>query len=208
MSASAFPELKKTCKSLIDASVFSASGLKKGDIVKIDGDPHIVETVKVQTPSARGAVTLYKIRFRNLKTKRKVDQSLRGDDLLAEADFDRRPVQYLFGDALSITFMDLQDYSQFTLTKDEIEDEWPYLTEGVEGLIAILSEGRALGLEIPTFVNLEIVETRPSVKGGSVTARTKPATLSTGLVVQVPEYMSTGEIIRIDTRTGEYASKA
>ena len=208
MSASSFPELKKTCKSLIDASVFSASGLKKGDIVKIDGDPHIVETVKVQTPSARGAVTLYKIRFRNLKTKRKVDQSLRGDDLLAEADFDRRPVQYLFGDALSITFMDLQDYSQFTLTKDEIEDEWPYLTEGVEGLIAILSEGRALGLEIPTFVNLEIVETRPSVKGGSVTARTKPATLSTGLVVQVPEYMSTGEIIRIDTRTGEYASKA
>ena len=208
MSASSFPELKKTCKSLIDASVFSASGLKKGDIVKIDGDPHIVETVKVQTPSARGAVTLYKIRFRNLKTKRKVDQSLRGDDLLAEADFDRRPVQYLFGDALSITFMDLQDYSQFTLTKDEIEYEWPYLTEGVEGLIAILSEGRALGLEIPTFVNLEIVETRPSVKGGSVTARTKPATLSTGLVVQVPEYMSTGEIIRIDTRTGEYASKA
>jgi len=188
--------------------LFSASDLKKGDVVRIDGDPHIVETVKVQTPSARGAVTLYKIRFRNLQTKRKVDQSLRGDEVIPEADFERRPVQWLFGDASSITFMDLQDYSQFTLTKDEIEDEWPYLTEGVEGLIAISSEGRALGLEIPTFINLEIVETRPSVKGGSVTARTKPATLSTGLVVQVPEYMSAGEVIRIDTRTGEYASKA
>jgi elongation factor P len=188
--------------------VFNASDLKKGDVVKIDGDPHIVETVKVQTPSARGAVTLYKVRFRNLKTKRKVDQSLRGDDALAEADFERRPVQYLFGDASSVTFMDLQDYTQFTLTKDEIEDEWPYLTEGLEGLIAISFEGRALGLEIPTFINLEIVETRPSVKGGSVTARTKPATLSTGLVVQVPEYMSSGEVVRIDTRTGEYASKA
>jgi elongation factor P len=188
--------------------VFNASDLKKGDVVKIDGEPHIVETVKVQTPSARGAVTLYKVRFRNLKTKRKVDQSLRGDDVLAEADFERRPVQYLFGDASSVTFMDLQDYTQLTLTKDEIEDEWPYLTEGLEGLIAISSEGRALGLEIPTFINLEIVETRPSVKGGSVTARTKPATLSTGLVVQVPEYMSSGEVVRIDTRTGEYASKA
>jgi elongation factor P len=188
--------------------MFNASDLKRGDIVKIDGDPHIVETVKVQTPSARGALTLYKIRFRNLKTKRKVDQSLRGDDGLAEADFERRPVQYLFGDAASITVMDLQDYSQFTLVKEDIEDEWPYLTESVEGLIAISSEGRVLGLEVPTFVSLEIVETRPSVKGGSVTARTKPATLSTGLVVQVPEYMAVCEVIRVDTRTGEYASKA
>jgi len=188
--------------------MFRASDLKKGDVVRIDGDPHIVETVKVQTPSARGAVTLYKLRFRNLKSKRKVDQSLHGDDVLAEADFERRPVQYLFGDASSITFMDLQDYSQFTLTKDEIEEEWPYLSEGLEGLISISSEGRVLGLEVPTFVDLEIVDTRPSVKGGSVTARTKPATLSTGLVVQVPEYMSAGEIIRVDTRTGEYASKA
>jgi elongation factor P len=188
--------------------VFNASDLKKGDVVKIDGDPHIVETIKVQTPSARGAVTLYKIRFRNLKTKRKVDQSLHGGDVLAEADFERRPVQYLFGEAASITFMDLQDYNQFTLAKDEIEEEWPYLSEGLDGIIAISSEGRVLGLEIPTFVDLEIVETRPSVKGGSVTARTKPATLSTGLVVQVPEYMSAGETIRVDTRTGEYASKA
>ncbi|MBM3306159.1 MAG: elongation factor P [Candidatus Aminicenantes bacterium] len=188
--------------------MFRASDLKKGDVVKIDGDPHIVETVKVQTPSARGTVTLYKIRFRNLKTKRKADQSLRGDETLAEADFERRPVQWLFGDASSVTFMDLQDYSQFALAKDEIGDEWPYLSEGVEGLVAIVSEGRILGLEIPTFVNLEIVETQPSVKGGSVTSRTKPATLSSGLVVQVPEYMADGEMIRVDTRTGEYVSKA
>ncbi len=188
--------------------MFNASDLKKGDVVKIDGDPHIVETVKVQTPSARGAATLYKIRFRNLKTKRKVDQALRGDDVLPEADYERRPVQYLYGDAAAITFMDLQDYSQFTMAKEEIEEEWPYITEGVEGLISISSEGRVLGLQVPTFVSLAIVETRPSVKGGSVTARTKPATLSTGLVVQVPEYMAAGEIIRVDTRTGEYASKA
>jgi elongation factor P len=188
--------------------MFNASDLKKGDVVRIDGDPHIVEAVKVQTPSARGAVTLYKVRFRNLRTKRKADQSLRGDDVLAEADFERRPVQWLFGDASSVTFMDLQDFSQFALAKEDLEDEWPYLTEGVEGLVAISSEGRVLGLEVPTFINLEIVETSPSVKGGSVTARTKPATLSTGLVVQVPEYMSAGETIRVDTRTGEYVSKA
>ncbi|MGA2360836.1 MAG: elongation factor P-like protein YeiP [Candidatus Aminicenantales bacterium] len=188
--------------------MFKASDLKKGDIVKIEGDAHIVETIRVQSPAARGAVTLYKIRFRNLKSKRKIDQALHGNDVLPEADFERRPVQYLYGDASSIIFMDLQDYSQFTLTKDEIEEEWPYLTEGIEGLLSISSEGRILGLELPSFIALTIVDTRPSVKGGSVTARTKPATLSTGLVVQVPEYMSAGEVIRVDTRTGEYASKA
>jgi elongation factor P len=188
--------------------MFRASDLKRGDVVKIEGDAHIVETIKVQSPSARGAVTLYKIRFRNLKSKRKIDQSLHGDDILAEADFERRPVQYLYGDASSITFMDLEDFSQFTMAKEEIEEEWPYLTEGIEGLLSLSSEGRVLGLELPSFIELAIVETRPSVKGGSVTARTKPATLSTGLVVQVPEHISTGDVIRVNTRSGEYASKA
>jgi elongation factor P len=188
--------------------MIKSSDLKKGAVVKIDGDPHMVETVSVHKPSARGAVTLYKIRFRNIKSKRKTDQALHGDDMFDEADFDRRPVQYLYGDASSITFMDLQDYSQFSLAKTDIEDEWPYLSEGIEGLLSISTEGRVMGLEMPSFVNLAIVETRPSMKGGSVTARTKPATLSTGLVVQVPEYIASGEIIRVDTRTGEFASKA
>lgn len=187
--------------------MFRASDLKKGDVVKIDGDPHIVENVSVQKPSARGAGSLYKIRFRNLITRRKVDQSLRGDDPFDEADFERRPIQYLYGDDSGITFMDLQDFSQFTLAKEDLEDEWPYLTEGIAGLLSISTEGRVLGLELPSFIPMTITETRPSMKGGSVTARTKPATLSTGLVVQVPEYMSVGEVIKVDTRTGQYVSK-
>ncbi|HEX2694968.1 MAG TPA: elongation factor P [Acidobacteriota bacterium] len=188
--------------------MFRASDLKRGDVVRIEGEAHVVETIRVQSPAARGAVTLYKIRFRNLKSKRKIDQALHGDDTLPEADFERRPVQYLYGDASSITFMDRQDFSQFTMAKDEIEEEWPYLTEGIEGLLSLSSEGRVLGLELPAFITFTIEETRPSVKGGSVTARTKPATLSTGLVVQVPEHISTGDVIRVNTRTGEYASKA
>jgi elongation factor P len=188
--------------------MFRASDLKRGDIVRIEGEAHIVEAIKVQSPSARGASTLYKIRFRNLRSKRKIDQSLRGNDLLAEADFERRPVQYLYADASSITFMDIEDCSQFTLTKDDLEVEWPYLTEGIEGLSSISSEGRVLGLELPAFVNLTVVETRPAMKGASVTARLKPATLSTRLVVQVPEHVSTGDVIRVDTRSGEYVSKA
>ena len=185
-----------------------ASDLKKGDVVKIDGEPHVVETIVVQKPAARGTGTLYKVRFRNVTTKRKIDQVFRGDGILPEADLGRNPVQVLYGDAETFTFMDLKDYSQFTLTKEDLENEWAYLTEGMEGLTALISEGRTIGIELPLQVSLRIEETRPSVKGGSVTARTKPATLSTGLVVQVPEYMSAGEIIRVDTRTGLYVSKA
>jgi elongation factor P len=185
-----------------------ASDLKKNDAVKVEGEPCIVKTVNVQKPSARGAVTLYKFRFRNAQTKRITDLTFRGDDMFEEAELERRPVQILFGDASSFSFMDQKDFSQFTLTNDEIEDEWPYLTEGLEGVLALSSEGRILGLELPVLVTLPIVETRPSVKGGSVTARTKPAVLSTGLTVQVPEYLETGERIRVDTRTGLYASKA
>lgn len=188
--------------------MIKASELKKMGVVKIDGEPHIVENVVVQKPAARGTGTLYKIRFRNAVTKRKVDQVFRGDDVLAEADLERHPVQILFGDAESFTFMDLGDYSQFVLTKEEIEDEWLYLFEGLEGVLALMSDGKVIGLDLPLHISLPIVETMPSVKGGSVTARTKPATLATGLVVQVPEYMGNGEIIRVDTRTGAFISKA
>ena len=185
-----------------------ASDLKKNDAVKVEGEPCIVETVTVQKPSARGTVTLYKFRFRNAQSKRKNDLTFRGDDLFDEADLERRPVQILYGDASVFSFMDQRDFSQFTLAKDEIEDEWPYLTEGLDGVLALMSDGRVLGLELPTLVALPIVETRPSIKGGSVTARTKPAVLSTGLTVQVPEYLETGDLVRVDTRTGSYASKA
>jgi elongation factor P len=188
--------------------VIRASDFKKGDVVNIDGEPHIVESLAVQTPGARGAATLYKVRFRNLQSKRKVDMAFRGDDVLGEADFERRPVQVLYGDSGSFTFMDLADYSQFTLSKEDLESEWSYLAESVEGILALMSEGRVIGLELPVAVVLIIVDTRPSMKGGSVTARTKPATLSNGLVVQVPEYLSNGEAIRVDTRSGDYISKA
>ena len=188
--------------------MIQAGDFKKGDIVTVDGEPHVVETIFVQKPAARGTGTLYKVRFRSLATKRKIDRVFRGDDGLQEADFERHPIQVLYGDSESVTIMDLQDYSQVTLTKGDIEDEWPYLTEGLEGLMSLVSEGRVIGIELPLHVSMKIVETRPSVKGGSVTARTKPATLATGLVVQVPEYMAVGEIIRVDTRTGLFVSKA
>ncbi|MBN1670746.1 MAG: elongation factor P-like protein YeiP [Kiritimatiellae bacterium] len=185
-----------------------ASELRKGQVVKVGGAPHFVEEIQVQTPSARGGSTLYKIRFRNVRTRQKSDQTYKGDVAIEEVDFERREAQFLYKDPSGYTFMDLTDYSQFTLTADDLADQTEYLSDGLEGLLALLSDGRVLGVELPPTVELAITETGPSMKGASATARTKPATLATGLVVQVPEYLETGTVIRVDTRTGEFLSRA
>jgi elongation factor P len=185
-----------------------ACDFKKGSIVQIGDDPHIVENIVVQSPSARGASTLYKVRFRNLQTKKKVDQTFKGTDVLKEADFSRRPIQYLYRDSAGCTFMDAEDFSQFTLLDADLENELPYLTDGLEGLFALVSGDRVLGIELPPAVELLVTETDPSMRGASATSRSKPAKTETGLIVQVPEYLSSGERILVNTQTGLFESRA
>ena len=186
----------------------AASELKNGSMVEIDGDPHVVERVQVQTPSARGGATLYKFRFRNLVSKQKIDRTCKGDDLFGQADFQRRDVQFLFRQGPACTFMDLDNYSQFTIDEEVIGETRLYLTEDLEGIQALVAGDRILGLDVPPVVELEITDTAPSMRGASATARTKPATLATGLVVQVPEYLEPGTRIRVDTRTARYLARA
>ena len=188
--------------------MIKACDIKRGTVVDIDGGPHIAEKLHVQTPSARGGASLYKIRFRNVKTKQKVDKTVKGDESFQETNFQRREVQVMYSDQDSSTFMDLEDYSQFTLSNDVIGGERLYLSEDMEGLSALVADDQVIGLQLPSVVDLEVTECGPPMKGASATARTKPATLSTGLVVQVPEYLSTGEVIRVDTATGEFLSRA
>jgi elongation factor P len=184
-----------------------ASELTKSSIVDIGGVPHRVEALQVQTPSARGGASLYKVRFRNVQSGQKVDQTLRGDDALQEAHFETRDVQYLFKNGDQYTFMDLTSYEQFELPAAEIENAIPYLIEDMEDIRALVSEERVLGVVMPDTVELRIVECDPSMKGASATARTKPATLETGLVVQVPEYIAPDETIRVDTRTNAFLNR-
>lgn len=185
-----------------------ASDLKNGAVVNIDGAIYIAKEVSMKTPSSRGANTLYKVSFRNVVTKQKLDQTFRGDDTVQEVEFARRPVQLIFRDGESCTFMDNESYEQHSLSKDLIEDELPYLQDGMEGIQLLVSGDTVLGIELPGTVEMEIVECAPAMKGSSATARSKPATLSTGLVVQVPEYLAQGERIRINTQTGKFSSRA
>jgi elongation factor P len=188
--------------------VVPAKDFKRRMVVEIDGTPHMIEQIQVQTPSARGAATLYKIKARNLKTQARVEKSYRGTDALNESSFERRDIQYLYRDADALHFMDSANYNQFSITADELRDQVPFMTENMEGVQAMVVDDEVIAIELPDTVELPIVETTPGVRGNSATGRTKPATLSTGFVVQVPEHLDQGTTVRVDTRTGDYLGRA
>lgn len=184
-----------------------AKEIKNGTVVNYQGAPVLITSVTVQTPSARGAATLYKFRGRDLVAKQKVDITLKGTESLDEADFEKRPVKLMYTDATDMHLLDQQDYNQYSIALEDVEDERYYLTEALEGVLALIYNDECVGLQLPTTVELTVTECDPSVKGDSATKRTKPAKLETGLVVQVPDYLAQGERIKVDSRTGAFISR-
>jgi elongation factor P len=185
-----------------------AKEIKPGTAVNFEGSPVLIESVTVQTPSARGAATLYKFRGRHLVTRQKTDITLKGGDSLEQADFSKRAVTLMYCDATHMHLMDQADYNQFAVSLEDVERERMYVTEALEGMLALVYNGQCVGIQLPTAVELTVTECDPAIRGNSATARTKPATLETGLIVQVPEYLKEGERIKVDTRTGEFLSRA
>lgn len=185
-----------------------ASDLKTGMVIDINGIPHTVKQLEVKSPSARGAATLYKIRYTNMQNGQKLDETYKGDDMLKEAECERVPVQYSYQEADNWVFMNTEDYSQYELADAEMDDLRGYITEGLEGMYALIMDGKLLAILLPPHVELEVIETPPSMKGASATSRTKPAKLSTGIEVQVPEFLEQGERVKVSTTTGKYMSRA
>ncbi len=184
-----------------------ASNLQKGNIVRIDDQPYLVKHIEIHTPSARGANTLYRVRFANLVNGQKRDQTFKGGDLLEDMTVSRRKTSYLYREQDFYIFMDSETFEQYTITADVIEEQRRWIAEGMEGILVLLDDGRPLSIEIPLTLDLEIVQTAPTLKGASATNRNKPAELSNGITVMVPEYLSTGEVIRVNTETGQYMSR-
>jgi len=176
-------------------------------IVEIKGAPHIVKQLEAKSPSSRGASTLYKVRFNNLQSGQKLDESFKGDDFLKEADCLRAPVQYSYKDGDHLVFMNTEDFSQYTLDKAELEGTLAYLSEGLEGITALLMDGRVLGIELPQSVILSIIDTAPGIKGATATGRTKPAIVGEGLEIQVPEYLETGDQVKVNTSNGKFMAR-
>ena len=185
-----------------------ACDLKKGNVVDINGEAHIVNHIEVKTPSARGAVTLYKVRFNNIKTKQKYEASYKGNDLLTEVLLQRKPVQYLYPDGDLHVFMDNVEYSQHMIAAQDIEDQLVWLSDDMEGVVGMFIDEKMAAIEIPASLVFEITETAPGIKTASATARTKPAVLSNGVEIQVPEYLEQGEMVKVNTETRKFISRA
>jgi elongation factor P len=186
--------------------VINATEIRRGEILDLDGAPWEVTEVAVQTPSARGASLLVKIKARNLRTGQTLARTLRGSETVATADCEKRAVQFLYRQDDEFMFMDQANYEQFALQADVLGDSAGYLTDGLE-LRSLLYNGEVLTVELPVTVQLRVIATAPAIKGGTAQAQLKPARLETGIEVLVPPYLTTGERIKVDTRDGRFVER-
>jgi elongation factor P len=180
---------------------------KKGLCFVYKGDPVIITAVTTSTPTARGSNTIAKTRMKNLETGQVLHASIRSGERFEEVDMSHHPVTYLYSDGTRWHFMDDETYEQFDFGVDDLGDDRLYLVDGLEGMRAMLIDERVVGITLPMTVVLTVTETDPAIKGATATAQLKPASTETGLVIQVPPYLTMGERIRVDTRNGHFVER-
>ncbi len=188
--------------------MIEASQFKRGVCVQYKGEPMIITQVSFSTPTARGGTTIARTRLRNLITGQTLNESIRSGERFEEVDLEQHPASYMYSDGTRWHFMDEQSYEQFDFGADDLGDATGFLTDGLTDLRAILIQGRIVSVKIPDVVELVITETDPAIKGATAKAQLKPATLETGIVIQVPPYLVTGEKIRVDTRDSRFVERA
>lgn len=184
-----------------------ASEIKRGNVVEHEGKVYQVHEVERSAPQGRGGNVTFRFALYSVPGTQKLDLSLRADDELREMDLSRRQVSYSYRDGDAFVFMDTEDYTQYTLDADVVGDAAGYIVDGLEGCYIQLIEDAPVGLQLPQNVTLTVTDTAPEMKGATATKRPKPATLETGIEILVPEYITTGARIVVNTVTGEYAGR-
>ena len=187
--------------------MITTSDFKRGIVIQIDGAPCLIIDVTFQSPSARGANTMVKTRYRDLITGQVLDKTFRSGDKVEEADFERHKGQFLYVDGNRGVFMDLETYEQFEQEEEGFEQIAQYLIEGAEVQLGLF-QGMMVNVDLPITVELEVTETAPVLKNATATAQTKQAVLQTGLKIQVPPYLEVGDRVKVDTRDGRFISRA
>ncbi len=184
--------------------MISTAQFKNGMTIEIDGTIYQIVEFQHVKPGKGGAFVRTKLK--NYRTGAVIDKTFRAGESVEQARVNRRSMQYLYSDGSGYVFMDTETYDQINIPESALTEEKKYLKENMNVLVAI-HEGEALGVELPTAVELEITHTEPGVKGNTASGATKPATLETGVVVQVPLFVNVGDIVKVDTRTGEYITR-
>jgi len=187
--------------------MISTNDFKRGLVIQVDGAPCLILDVTYQSPSARGGNTLVKAKYRNLLTGQVLEKTFKSGDRVEEADFERRKGQYLYPADEGGVVMDLETYEQYEVGPELFGPIKGYLLEGMEMQLGLF-QGLIVSLDLPTTVELTVVETAPAIKNATATAQTKEAVLETGLTIQVPGYLEAGERVKVDTREGRFVSRA
>lgn len=182
--------------------------IKRGNVVEHNGKIWQVRDVERSAPQGRGGNVTYRFIMYSVPGAQKLDLSLRADDELKETELTRRQVNFSYKDGESFVFMDIEDYTQYTLDATAVGDSAGYIVDGLEGCYLQLIDDQAVALQLPQTVTLEVVDTAPELKGATATKRPKPAKLNTGIEILVPEYITTGEKILVSTTTGEFSGRA
>ncbi|MEX2031401.1 MAG: elongation factor P [Dehalococcoidia bacterium] len=183
--------------------MISTSDFKKGSTVELDGALYRMEDVH-HVKTKKSAV--YRVKLRDLRAGHITERTFNAGDKLALARVERRKMQYLYGDGEQYTFMNSETFDQIMIPQAIVAEALPYIRESDEVQV-ILHGDEALGIELPAAVELQITQSDPGVKGDTATGATKPATLETGLVVNVPLFMEVGDVIKVSTSDGKYLER-
>jgi len=182
----------------------SAGEFRKGVTIEIDGQVWVIVDFQHVKPGKGAAFVRTKIK--NVMTGSVLEKTFNPTEKFENAHVEKKDMQYLYNDGSLYYFMDLESYEQIPLNHDKVEDALPYMKENMNVTIKFF-KGEAFSVEPPNFVELQIVETEPGFKGDTATAGNKPAILETGAKIMVPLFISSGDVIRVDTRNGEYMER-
>jgi len=184
--------------------MISIGEVRKGIVVKVDGDLYVVKDFLHVKPGRGYAYVRTKLK--SLKDGKVIEKTFRGSEQIEDVEVQRKVAQYLYSDGDRYVFMDLDTYEQYEVNYDMLGDDVYFLKEGME-VDAVFYEDDVIAIELPNFVILEVVETVPGVKGDTVSGSSKPAVLETGAKIQVPLFIKEGDKIKIDTRKKEYVER-
>ncbi len=187
--------------------MLTTGDFRKGLAILVEGQPFIIMEYTVQTPSARGSATLVRIKGRNVITGQVLDMTFKSGEKFEEPDLERRKINFLYADGDASHFMDEESFEQFHLDRKALGETVKWLREGVT-LRSIVFQGRVVGVELPQFVEMKVVETGPGGRSDMASGKvTKPATLENGTQIRVPVYLQADETVMVDTTTGEFVKR-
>ena len=184
--------------------MYESGNLRKGLKIELDGEPYVIVQFEFTKPGKGQA--LYKCKLKNMVTGVQFDKTFRSGEKFKAPDLEEQEMEYLYSDGEQYCFMNTRSYDQEFLTEEQVTEAKDFLKENTVCDI-LLFEGRPIGISLPIFVHLKVEKTEPWAKGDTASGDSKPATLETGYVIQVPPFIEEGELLKIDTRTGAYVER-